>query len=183
MMHKRRNILGALLGAVGLGKAAKAADGDQNASGERNLDVPILFRTLDEVLIFPPTGDGVRTGTAVGIISGVTTTNFQFLAVPPPEFKADDLVAITDVDGDQILFRAQVTGRFLAPFGDPTRGPVAGLGGPYAGTYEVLRATGKFGYLVGRKFPCKGLGMNPARQGFLGSVYTEVYTDRFDSRV
>ncbi|MEX2260647.1 MAG: hypothetical protein WD696_01785 [Bryobacteraceae bacterium] len=182
-MQKRRKMLATLLGGLGLSKAASAASADN--AGPKNAWAPgLLFIQQDNVLSFPPTGDGVRVGTATGRLAGSTITNFQFLPVPPPEFQADDLVVITDSEGDQILFRARVTGRFLAPFGEASlpNGNVFGLGGPFSGTYEVTKATGKYGYLVGRKFPCKGIGSNPAKGNFLGTVYVEVYLDRFDDR-
>lgn len=180
-MQKRRNILAGLLGFAGVSKAAStAARGDGN---RKDLFSPaVLFVGQDNVLAFPPTGDGVRVGTAVGKLSGTTITNFQFLPVAPPAFAADDLVALSDSEGDQILFRARVNGRFLPAFGDATlpNGIVFGLGGPFTGTYEVIKASGKYGYLVGRKFPCRGIGSNPAKPGFLGTVYVEVYSDRFE---
>lgn len=178
-MTRRRSLLAGLLGLAGAGKAAQAASPEKAA-----LHVPIVFVQQDSVQSFPPTGDGVRVGTVTGQINGTSITNSQFLAVPPPEFQADDLCAVTDLDGDQILFRVQVTGRFLEAFGDSARpsGIVFGLGGPYTGTYEVLKATGKYGYLVGRKFPCKGVGSNPAKGNQPGTVYCEVYSDRFDDR-
>lgn len=178
-MRKRRQMLAGLLGLAGFSKAAEAARGDNEALRTR-----VIFAQQDNVLSFPPTGDGVRVGTVTGIISGTSITNFQFLPVPPPEFRADDLCAVSDLDGDQILFRVRVVGRFLEAFGDASlpSGIVFGLGGPYTGTYEVIRATGKYGYLVGRKFPCKGLGSNPAKGNLLGTVYVEVYSDQFGNR-
>lgn len=180
-MTKRRNMLAGLLGFAGLSKAA-SEEGERNVRPGRGPS--LLFVQQDQVLAFPPTGDGVRVGTATGRLNGTTITNFQFLPVPPPVFQADDLVNLNDSDGDQILFRAKVTGRFLAPFGDASRpnGIVFGLGGPFTGTYEVIQANGKYVYLIGRSFPCKGLGSNPAKPGFLGTVYVEVYSDRFDDR-
>lgn len=182
-MQKRRNILAGLLGFAGLSKAASSSEGGEG--NRKDLFSPaVLFVSQDNVLAFPATGDGVRVGTATGRLAGTTITNFQFLPVPPPAFGADDLVVLSDPEGDQILFRARVTGRFLAPFGEATlpNGIVFGLGGPFTGTYEVIKASGKYGYLVGRKFPCRGLGSNPAKPGFLGTVYVEVYSDRFDNR-
>ena len=47
------------------------------------------------------------------------------------------------LDGDQIIFRARVTGRFLAPPlsvpGNPL-GNIFSVGGPFTGTYEVIVA-------------------------------------------
>jgi len=181
-MQNRRTILGGLLGIVGLGSKEKVSAATPiNAVNQQGL----LFIQQDDVLSFPPTGDGVRAGTATGRLNGTTITNFQFLPVPPPVFQADDLVMISDIDGDQIIFRAQVTGRFLAPplaIANHPLGNLFSVGGPFTGTYEVLNANGKYGYLIGRKFPCKGLGSNPAKGTALGSVYVEVYLDRFDDR-
>ena len=142
----------------------------------------LLFVHQDVVTSFPATGDGVRSGTMRGAISGSTTTNFQFLAVPPPEFASDDWTLLTDPDGDQILFRVQVTGRFLvfleAPADDP-RHELNKVGGPFTGIYEVVEATGKYLGLIGHKFPCKGIGTLPAKNQAIGSVYAEVYDDEF----
>lgn len=144
----------------------------------------LLFIHQDVVTSFPATGDGVRSGTMRGAISGSTTTNFQFLAVPPPDFASDDWTLLVDPDGDQILFRVQVTGRFLvflqAPADDP-RHELNQVGGPFTGIYEVVEATGKYQGLVGHKFPCKGIGTLPAKNPTIGSVYAEVYSDEFDT--
>ncbi len=143
----------------------------------------LLFIHQDVVTSFPATGDGVRSGTMRGAISGSATTNFQFLAVPPPDFASDDWTLLTDPDGDQILFRVQVTGRFLvflqAPADDP-RHVLNQVGGPFSGIYEVVEATGKYESLIGRKFPCKGIGTLPDKNPAIGSVYAEVYSDQFD---
>ncbi len=143
----------------------------------------LLFIHQDVVTSFPATGDGVRSGTMRGAISGSTTTNFQFLAVPPPEFASDDWTLLTDPDGDQILFRVQVAGRFLvfleAPANDSRR-HLNQVGGPFTGIYEVVEATGKYQGFVGRKFPCKGIGTLPAKNQAIGSVYAEIYSDEFE---
>ena len=90
---------------------------------------------------------------------------------------------LTDPDGDQILFRVQVTGHFLvflqAPADDP-RHELNQVGGPFSGVYEVVEATGKYQGLIGHKFPCKGIGTLPAKNPAIGSVYAEVYSDEFD---
>lgn len=184
-LQSRRTVLLALLVLVA-GTALWAAAGrrDNGIDPEPNLGASpqILFIHQDVVTDFPATGDGVRTGTFRGALSGTATTNFQFLAVPPPAFAADDLTLFTDVEGDQILFRVQVEGRFLVHLEGPQTDPrktINLFGGPYTGIYEVLEATGKYRYLVGRKFPCKGVGTTPAKHPAIGSVYAEVYNDVF----
>lgn len=159
--------------------------GDNGIDPETNmlLSPKLLFIHQDVVTDFPATGDGVRTGTFRGAISGTATTNFQFLPIPPPEFAADDLCLLVDPEGDQILFRVQVQGRFIVPVQGPSEDPrkdIVAFGGPYTGIYEVVEATGKYQSLVGRKFPCKGVGTTPAKNPAIGSVYAEVYSDQFD---
>jgi hypothetical protein len=183
-MENRRMLLGKMGGLLGLAGVASAetapsAKADKTPANRAGL----IFVQQDTVLSFPPTGDGVRVGTATGRINATTITNFQFLPVPPPVFQADDLVMLSDLDGDQVVFRAQVTGRFLAPplsVPNNPNGNLFSVGGPFTGTYEAIQASGKYGYLIGRKFPCKGLGSNPAKGGFLGTVLVEVYSDRFE---
>jgi hypothetical protein len=183
-MFSRRTVLLALLVLVA-GTALWAASGrDSKIDLEPNMALApqILFIHQDMVTDFPPTGDGVRTGTMRGVLSGTATTNFQFLAVPPPEFAADDLTLFTDVEGDQIVFRVQVQGRFLVHLEGPEADPrktINLFGGPYTGIYEVIEATGKYRYLIGRKLPCKGVGTTPAKNPALGSVYAEIYNDTF----
>jgi hypothetical protein len=146
----------------------------------------LLAIQQDAVTQFLATGEGVRVGTMRGTFSGVVTQNFQFLAVPPPDFKADDLILLVDNDGDQMLFRAQVTGRFLSfltgptpdPAGNPNRKKLVEFGGPFTGIYEVIQGTGKFQGYIGRKFPCKGLGITPAKNQAIGFGYTEIYDDK-----
>lgn len=169
--------------------AALAGDGNR-VDPEPNLVLgpKLLFIHQDSVTSFSATGEGVRIGTMRGAISGVATTNFQFLPLPPPDFKADDLTLLTDTEGDQILFRVQVSGRFLQhltgpetdPAGNPNRRKMVEFGGPYTGIYEVIQATGKFQSLIGRKFPCKGVGITPAKNPAIGGVYAEIYEDRFE---
>jgi hypothetical protein len=181
-MQNRRSLLGSLLAMAGLGAKRQAKAATPVDAGNQ---LGLLFIQQDNVLSFPPTGDGVRVGTATGRLNGTTIQNFQFLPVPPPAFQADDLCLLSDIDGDQIIFRAQVTGRFLAPPLSLANNPLGNLfaaGGPFTGTYTVVAANGKYSYLMGRVFPCKGLGSNPAKGNFLGTVYVEVYLDRFDDR-
>ncbi|MEM7353810.1 MAG: hypothetical protein AAF657_23625 [Acidobacteriota bacterium] len=148
----------------------------------------LLFVQQDAVTSFPnlPAGesDGVRVGTVKGEISGTVTVNFRFdLSVPPPDFAADDRALVVDPDGDQILFRVQVTGQFI-PFltdPDPTRpADFNQLSGPFIGTYEVIQATGKYSDLVGEQYLARGLGVTPAQNPDIGAVYTEVFFDEDD---
>ncbi|MCU1300661.1 MAG: hypothetical protein JWQ87_945 [Candidatus Sulfotelmatobacter sp.] len=177
-MHKRRTILSAILGAFSApGTAMELSE----TAAHR-----LLFIQQDNVVSFPPTGDGVRVGTATGRINGTTIENFQFLPVPPPRFEANDLLVVTDVDGDQLLFLVNIAGHFLPtssaggignfPSGTG-QGNIFGLGGPFTGTYQVTGATGKYVLLINRKFPCRGVASNPAKGNFLGTVYVEVFSD------
>ena len=74
------------------------------------------------------------------------------------------------------------TGRFVEPLGDttlPLLGNLMALGGPLVATYVALKATGKYAFLVGRRFPCKMAASNcvKASSGVQGNVYVEVYSD------
>src|ERR1700730_13056199 len=148
-MQQRRSMLKALLGLGGLsqvaGKAAepsKSAVSNPNASG-----LAIIFTQRDTVVDFnPATGVGLQVGTVAGSIVGTSVVNFQFTPVSQTDITFDNRVIITDLDGDQIVFRNPGTGRFIIPpLSDPSSplGNLFGVGGPLSGTYVTLSASGK----------------------------------------
>jgi len=107
-----------------------------------------------------------------------------------PNFTFNNRAGITDIDGDQIIFKNVGTGRFIGPgLADPSVAPgvppyqlfANGIGGPLTGTYEVVATSGKYShrYRIGQKFDYKGVAYNPSTPptpgGSLGSVYVEVY--------
>jgi len=118
----------------------------------------LLFIQQDKVISFvvnPANGTGVgqESGTAIGAINGVSLTNFSFTITTFPKFKFDDQVGITDLDGDQIIFKNVGTGTFIVPgLPDPTQPPsnqvlfsaTSFLGGPLTGTYVVVATSGKY---------------------------------------
>ncbi len=175
-MEKRRNILKALLGLGGLG-VAKAND----APGASGLALFFAFR--DTVLNFNyGTGVGDHCGTVEGVITGTSITNFQFTPTSQTGIKFDNRCMITDLDGDQIIFQVVGTGTFIIPPPtDPSSslGNLISLGGPLVATFTVTVATGKYVFLIGRKFPGKMVATNVTNPstGVLGNVYGEVYSD------
>lgn len=176
-MTQRRKFLGAALAALGLAKTTKAASTANDASRGPEL----LFVQRDTVIAFDAaTGLGTQVGTTDGKILGTSIMNFQFIPLSQTEIRFDNRTLITDLDGDQILFRYTGNGRFITPLGDTSVvGKLMGIGGPLGGTYECIQASGKWGYLVGRKFGTRSAATNPANPG-PGCVYVEVYNDRFD---
>lgn len=155
----------------------------------------LLFVQQDKVISFvvnPSNGTGVgqESGTAIGAINGVTLTNFSFSITTFPNFTFDDQVGITDLDGDQIIFKNVGTGKFIVPgLQDPTQ-PVSNqvlfnatsfLGGPLTGTYVVVATSGKYvkSYPLGTVLQYRAIAMNPnsppAPAGSVGSTYVEVY--------
>lgn len=183
-MTKRRNLLAGMLGAAGLSQAAtvKSASAGDEAEARSGSGLPILFTHRDTVVDFNPvTGIGTHVGTVEGRIKGVALTNFQFIPTSQTEIKFDNRCLITDLDGDQLLFRVVGTGKFIVPpLGDSSPlGALMGLGGPLTATYECTNASGKYAYLVGRKFGARELAANPAKP-LPGQVYVEVYADRFE---
>jgi len=181
-MTQRRKFLAATLGFLGLAKkpsrAATGGPGDNQAGGRPDL----LFVQRDTVIAFDPTtGLGTQVGTTEGAILGTSIMNFQFIPLSQTEIKFDNRTLITDLDGDQILFRYTGNGRFITPLSDTSVvGKIMGIGGPLGGTYEVIQASGKWGYLVGRKFGTRSAATNPANPG-PGCVYVEVYRDQFQA--
>jgi hypothetical protein len=180
-MEKRRNLLKALLGLGGL-SAAKAAEAPQAAFSS---GLKLFFAFRDTVINFNiNTGVGDHCGTVEGVITGTSITNFQFVPTSQTTITYDNRCMITDLDGDQIIFRVQGTGQFIIPpptDSSSTLGNLMALGGPLVATMTVVKATGIFLFLVGRKFPCKMAASNviSPSAGVLGNVYGEVYTDTF----
>jgi hypothetical protein len=150
----------------------------------------VLFIQQDKVVAFDPvTGIGAQTGVASGDINGVSIVNFQFVITAFPDFTFNNRAGITDVDGDQIIFKNVGTGRFTFPaLNDPTLTPGTppfqvfgnGIGGPLRGTYEVVATSGKFAaeYYLGQLFTYRAIAYNPSTPptapGTVGSVYVEV---------
>jgi hypothetical protein len=185
-MTKRRNLLAGLVGAAGLSQAGtvkEALSAGESESRGGGSGLPILFTHRDTVVDFSPvTGIGTHVGTVEGRIKGVALTNFQFIPTSPTEIKFDNRCLITDLDGDQLLFRVVGSGKFIVPpLSDPASplGNLMGLGGPLTATYECINASGKYAYLIGRKFGARELAANPSKP-LPGQVYVEVYADRFE---
>jgi len=179
-MQQRRSLLKAILGATGLGFAAQAAD---QPAAVFNSGLELFFAFRDTVINFnASTGLGDHCGTVEGVITGTSITNFQFIPTSQTTIKFDNRCMITDLDGDQIIFQVVGTGSFIVPPPtDPssTLGNLMSLGGPLVATFNVTVATGKYLFLVGRKFPGKMAASNVTSPsaGVLGNVYGEVYSD------
>ena len=178
-MEKRRSFLRSLLGLGGLGAAGSAAGGDFSTSG-----LELFFAFRDTVINFNPSnGIGDHCGTVEGVISGTSITNFQFIPTSQTTIKFDNRCLITDLDGNQIIFQVVGTGSFIIPPptdpSAPQLGNLMALGGPLVATFTVTVATGKYLFLVGRKFPGKMAASNVilSSAGVLGNVYGEVYSD------
>jgi hypothetical protein len=144
----------------------------------------ILFIQQDKVITFDfATGNGVESGTATGSINGVTLTNFSFTITTFPNFKFNDQVGITDIDGDQIIFENVGTGSFIFPgLQAPGIPPVLySTAGPLVGTYVVAATSGKFvrAYPIELVLQYRAIAMNPNTPGAVGSTYVEVYAPNF----
>lgn len=185
----------AVVFALGAAAPTRAEDDAKSgASVERdNTPQNILFIQQDKVVKFDlGTGIGAQVGTATGAINGVSIVNFAFTITSFPNFTFDNRAGITDIDGDQIIFKNVGTGRFIIPgLSDPTVGGTPGtvpfqvfnngFGGPFVGTYEVVATSGKYvkQYPLGKKFPYRAVAMNPSSPpsapGELGAVYVEIF--------
>lgn len=182
-MEKRRNILAGLLGLGGLTAVAKAADSSVEPKAVFNSGLQLFFAQRDTVITFDGnTGVGSHIGTVEGAIVGTSLTNFQFIPTSQTTIKFDNRVMITDIDGDQIIFQYVGTGRFIIPPPVDNTSPLGNLlalGGPLVATYIALQGTGKYAFLVGRKFPVKSVATNSTKPsaGVLGNVYLECYSD------
>lgn len=139
----------------------------------------ILFTQQDAVQAFGADGHGFQAGTATGTISGTSFVEFQFAFLAPvPDADGSfpigfkNKVIITDIDGDQILFDNDGTGKFFPGIPGST---FIGTGGPLRGTYVVTGATGKYRrWRVGKTFNYRAIAANPPAPGGLGNVYVEV---------
>jgi len=153
----------------------------------------LLFVQHDKVIVFQVnkdgTGQGAQVGTATGKINGISIVNFKFkTTVGSPTFSFDDRAGITDIDGDQIIFRNVGTGQFIATPGgplppppftprpalvDPTSpgapsGPYQvfgnGIGASLTGTYEVVATSGKYvrPFPISKVFQYRAVTYNPS---------------------
>jgi hypothetical protein len=138
----------------------------------------LLFAQRDEVKVFDTaTGKGFQAGTSNGPISGTSFVTFQFTIVGPPgpdgalPITFNNKVIITDLDGDQLFFDNNGTGKFHVGIpGDP----FAGVGGPLTGTYVLTGGTGKFAsWKVGSTYDYQAIATNPPN-GTLGNVYAQI---------
>ena len=179
-MSNRRSILAGLLGLGGLKAVASAAE---RPDAVFNSGLQLFFAQRDTVVNFNASnGLGDQLGTVEGAITGTSITNFQFIPTSQTNIKFDNRCLITDLDGDSIIFDVNGTGTFLIPAPtDPNSslGNLMALGGPLRATYTAISATGKYAFLVGRKFPAKMAAANAVNgsAGVLGMVYVEVYSD------
>lgn len=180
-MENRRKILTRFLS---FGSAIVVADAAElQPQTVYNSGLQLFFAHRDNVITFDTnTGIGCHVGTVEGAITGTAITNFQFIPTSQTTIRFDNRVLISDIDGDQIIFSHVGTGRFIVPPPLDTTSPLGNLmslGGPLVGTYTALHGTGKYAFLVGRKFPVKMMASNAARPsaGVLGNVYAEVYSD------
>jgi hypothetical protein len=182
-VNQRRNVIRGLLGWCGLAAAVKAAPATQQPEAVFNSGLQLFFAQRDMVINFDQaTGIGNHIGTVEGAIAGTSIVNFQFIPTSQTTIKYDNRALISDIDGDQIIFQVIGVGRFIVPPPADTTSPLGNLmvlGGPLVATYVALQATGKYAFLVGRKFPCKMMATNAvkASPGSLGNVYVEVYSD------
>jgi hypothetical protein len=165
-----RGVLATLVVVSSLGFAATARADEKG--------VQLLFTQQDAVQAFDlVTGHGSQIGTAIGLISGTSSVEFQFAPAGPPTGDVlpivfHNKVTITDIDGDQIFFDNDGTGSFH--LGIPGA-PFKGSGGPLRGTYVVTGATGKYSqWKVGSTFGYKAIATNPPAPNGLGTVYVEV---------
>jgi len=182
-MQNRRNVLAGILTMGGITAASASAHDDLQPQAVFNSGLQLFFAQRDTVITFDGnTGIGSHIGTVEGAITGTSITNFQFIPTSQTTIKFDNRVLISDIDGDQIIFSHVGTGRFIVPPPADTSSPLGNLmslGGPLVGTYTALQATGKYAFLVGRKFPCKMVASNVTKpsSGALGNVYGEIYSD------
>lgn len=185
-MQKRRSILRGLLGLGGMSAVAKASEDKPRTLPHAAFGggLQLFFAFRDTVINFNGSnGIGNHIGTVEGAITGTSITNFQFIPTSQTTITFDNRCLITDLDGDQIIFQVIGTGRFLAPpladDKNKTLGNLMSLGGPLVATMTAIQASGKYVFLLGRKFPCKMVASNAysPSNGVLGNVYGEVYSD------
>jgi hypothetical protein len=138
----------------------------------------LLIAQHDEVQAFNVvTGSGYQTGTTTGLVVGTSYVNFHFTIVGPPEADGalpitfSNKVIITDMDGDQLFFDNNGTGRFHVGIPGDT---FAGTGGPLTGTYVLTKGTGKFAtWAIGSTYDYRAIATNPPN-GALGNVHAQV---------
>jgi hypothetical protein len=138
----------------------------------------LLVAQHDEVKAFDvTTGMGFQVGTTTGDVAGTSYVAFHFSIVGGPgadgalPITFSNKVIITDLDGDQLFFDNNGTGRFHVGIpGDP----FAGTGGPLTGTYVLTGGTGKFAtWKVGSTYDYRAIATNPPN-GALGNVHAQV---------
>ena len=129
-MKNRRSVLELL--ALG-GTAALTARADEQPKATfPSGGLQLIFAFRDTVISFnAANGLGTHVGTVEGAIVGNSVTNFQFIPTSQSTIQFDNRCLITDLDGDQIVFRVVGSGKFIIPpTGDPaTTGP-ANAGSP-----------------------------------------------------
>ncbi len=143
------------------------------------VDDHIFFAQRDTIINFQlDKGLGTQIGTVEGHVTGTSIVNFQFTPTSPTENTFENRVLITDLDGDQMLFKNPGRTKFLASLTDPSSplGNLMGLDAVLTGTYLCLKASGKWQHLVGRTFPYRATGAISTTPG-PGQVYVEVYWD------
>ncbi len=146
----------------------------------------LLLTQQDAVQAFDlTTGLGYQVGTVTGDIVGTTLVEFQFTPTGAPvgdvlPIAFQNKVTITDIDGDQIFFDNNGTGKFHV--GAPGVS-FRGSGGPLVGTYVVTGGTGKFKSVkVGSTFGYRAIATNPpAPPDRLGTVFVEI-SEQHDRR-
>src|SRR5258708_9411442 len=128
-MQKRRNMLKAWLGRGGISQVAANADISKPA-GSTSSGPVVIFTQRDTVVDFNPgTGIGLQVGTVDGRIVGTSVVNFQFTPVSQTDITFDNRVIITDLDGDQVIFKNGGTGKFLGPPLSDSTSPLGNLFG------------------------------------------------------
>src|SRR5712692_9448441 len=152
----------------------------------------LLFQEANKLILF--SGPDVH---GVGSFHGTVLVNLRMFLTGPTTFNFDRRVGITDTDGDQLVYRATGSGRFICPpLADPSPplpGPpqgIFGLGGPVSGTATIVAASaqtaacpncGKFVQFVGQPLVWRGVGYNPgngcdpAMQFGLGTTFVQVF--------
>lgn len=192
--------LGSIIVLAALGSVSCGSTSSSTASAAA--PSPVLFEEHDKLILFSgPDQNGVITGLLVGsvdgTINGAGITNFRMFLTGPTTFNFDFRTGITDADGDQMMYRATGSGRFVCPpladsTSPPLPGPpqgIFGLGGPLSGTAAITAASassslcpncGKFTSLVGQSFTWRtvsynpGNGCDPAQQFGLGTMFVQL---------
>jgi hypothetical protein len=189
-MNERRSFLTGLLGLGGLSSVRAAAAGEPlTGEGAADSALPVFFAYRNVITKFMPTAQegskvsfaGADLGTVEGGLTGTILQSFSVHVDTTTGVSATgpDDALFTDRDRDQINFQYAGTGQFLPP------GGLMSVGGVLTVTYTVVGATGKYAFLIGRKFPAKvtatngasgSAGLPGAAYGPLGAVYGEIYS-------